>query len=332
MATLRYLLSIHLNNMRLLINIKLLYIAVCVVIAGNISAQTNVWQPPAGHIQIPLWEKDIPDSQPMTGPEFMRQRENLVANKPWISVERVSQPTMTVYPPKGKNSGAAVVVFPGGGYQCIAIDLEGTEICEWLASIGVTAILLKYRVPHSGPYWDPDCNCHKDPVVPMALQDAQRTIGLVRFHANQWHINPRKIGVIGFSAGGHLVADISTHFKKRIYPVKDSADNLSCRPDFGMVIYPGHLLEKTTREFELNPTIPVSKNTPPMFLLQSADDPVDNIQNSLVYFIALKKAGVPVEYHVYPQGGHAFGLRKTSAAITNWPQLAEIWLKTIGII
>jgi len=299
---------------------------------GNMYAQTKVWQPSSGHTQLPIWPKIVPDTQPMAGHECMRQAENLIANKPWTSVERVSLPTMTIYSPKGKNTGAAVIVFPGGGYRVLAIDLEGTEICEWLASIGITGILLKYRVPNSGPHWDPQCDCHKDALVPMALEDAQRTLGLVRFHATEWHINPHKIGVIGFSAGGHLVADISTHFKKRTYPVMDAADKISCRPDFGLAIYPGHMLEKTTKEFQLNPTLPVSKETPPMFLLQAVDDPVDTVQNSLVYFIALKKAGVPVEYHLYSQGGHAFGVRKTSKSITGWPKLAETWLKSIGII
>lgn len=318
--------------MRLPMKTKFLLFITCAVVSCNMIAQLNVWQPSSGYKQLLIWPKTVPDAQPMVGSESMRQGEDLIANKPIILVERVSLPTMTIYSPKGKNTGAAVIVFPGGGYKCLAIDLEGSEICEWLASIGITGILLKYRVPDSGPYWDSQCKCHKDPIAPMALEDAQRTLGLVRFHAVDWHIDPHKIGVIGFSAGGHLVADISNHFKKRVYQVIDSADHVSCRPDFGLSIYPGHMLEKTTKEFELNPSIPVSKDTPPTFLLQAVDDPVDTVQNSLVYFIALKKAGVPVEYHLYAQGGHAFGLRKTNLPITNWPQLAETWLKTIGII
>lgn len=318
--------------MKIRIKTKALLFVICIVIFGNISAQTEIWQPSPGHIQIPIWPKMVPDSQPMAGSEIMSHEKNLVAGKPWTSVERVSQPTMTIYMPKGKNTGAAIVVLPGGGYQCLAIDMEGTEICEWLASIGITGILLKYRVPYSGPYWDSQCDCHKDPVAPMALEDAQRTVGFVRFHAAEWQIDPHKIGVVGFSAGGHLVADISTHYKKRVYPIIDSADNTSCRPDFGIAIYPGHMLEKTTKEFELNPTIPVSGDTPPMFLVQAVDDPVDTVQNSLVYFLALKKAGVHVEYHLYAKGGHAFGIRKTDLPITGWPQLAETWLKTIGMI
>jgi acetyl esterase/lipase len=319
--------------MKSLIKTKALLFITCIELAfGCLSAQTKVWQPATGHKQVPIWPALIPDSQPATGEEFIKQAQNLVAGKPWFSVERVSLPTMTIYSPKGKNTGAAVIVFPGGGYQRLAIDLEGTEICEWLASIGITGILLKYRVPNSGPHWDSHCGCQKDPLAPMALEDAQRSLGLLRFHAAEWHIDPHKIGVIGFSAGGHLVADLSTHFRKRLYPVIDSADNISCRPDFGMVIYPGHMLEKTTKEFELNPALPVSNDTPPMFLLQAEDDPVDTVQNSLVYFIALKRAGVSVEYHLYPEGGHAFGVRKTDFPITSWPQLAEIWLKTVGII
>lgn len=208
-------------------------------------------------------------------------------------VSNISNPTITIYPPKGKNTGVAVVVFPGGGYRALAMDLEGSEICGWLTSIGVTGILLKYRVPDSGPHWDKDCDCKKDAERPLALEDAKRTIGLVRFHAKEWNIDPRKIGVIGFSAGGHLVADISTHYQKRSYPIMDEADKVSCRPDFGMAIYPGHMLEHTIKDYELNPTIPVNRSTPPTFLLQAGNDPVDTIQNSLVYYIALRKAGVP---------------------------------------
>ena len=147
----------------------------------------------------------------------------------------------------------------------------------------------------------------------MALEDAQRTLGLVRFHAAEWHIDPHKIGVLGFSAGGHLVAAISTHFLQRLYPTVDAADKESCRPDFAVALYPGHMMENTSKDFELNPAIPVTKQTPPTFLLQAEDDPVDYVKNSLVCaFAALNKAKVPVEMHLYAQGGHGFGLRRTS--------------------
>lgn len=271
---------------------------------------------------FPVWSTPIPDSGLIKGTET--NHDGMVRN--------VSVPTYTIYPPKAKNTGVAVVVFPGGGYNALAIDLEGTEICNWLSSIGVTGILLKYRVPGSGPHWDSACHCHLDAVRPLALEDAQRTIGLIRLHAKEWNIDPGKIGVIGFSAGGHMVADISTHFNKRSYPIMDEADKISCRPDFGMALYPGHMLEHTTKDYQLNPAIQFDKNTPPTFLLQAGNDPVDTIQNSLVYYIALKKAGVPAEYHIYNEGGHAFGLNKTGLPIAEWPRLAERWLHTIKMI
>jgi len=310
---------------------KPLIVAFCVVfVSGNLSAQTSAWQPSPGHTQVPIWPGAAPDAQPVTGPETSttREKDHLVAGKPWTYVERVSQPTMTVYSPTNNNTGAAVVVFPGGGYWILAIDLEGTEVCDWLTAKGITCVLLKYRVPgnggkpRSGPY----------PQSRMALEDAQRTVGLVRFHAAEWHIDPHKIGVLGFSAGGHLVAAISTHFEKRLYPAVDAADKESCRPDFGIGLYPGHMLEKTSRDFELNPFIPVTSKTPPTFLLQAEDDPVDTVKNSLVYYAALKKAGVPVEMHLYAQGGHAFGLRRTKLPVTSWPQLVETWLGSVGIV
>jgi acetyl esterase/lipase len=283
---------------------------------------------------MPIWPGAVPDARPVEGPEYARSsgKGSLVAGRPWVVVGNVSRPTMTVYSPKGRNTGAAVVVFPGGGYHVLAIDLEGTEICEWLTSKGITAVLLKYRVPLSGPHWDPQLKRHAMPKVLTALQDAQRAVGLVRFHAAKWHIDPRKIGVIGFSAGGHLVAAMSTRFGKRLYPAVDEADKESCRPDFAAALYPGHLWMEDEQRFELSPDIPVTPQTPPTFLLQAENDHVDNVNESLVYYIALKNAGVPVEMHLYAQGGHAFGLRRTKFPITAWPQLVESWLGTIGMI
>lgn len=295
-----------------------------VMVSGGLSAQTAAWQPSPGHTQVPIWPKEAPDAQPVAGPEEMKTvKDPLVAGgKPWLQIDNVSQPTMTVYSPKGENTGVAVVVFPGGGYRVLAIDLQGTEICDWLTSKGITAVLLKYRVPtpRLGPYRD----------SPLALEDAQRTVGLVRFHATEWHIDPHKIGVIGFSAGGHMVTAISTHFDKRLYPAVDAADKESCRPDFAIALYPGHL-SKDDKNFELNPNVPVTSNTPPTFLVHAEDDAVNSVNNSLVYYIALKNARVPVEMHLYAEGGHAFGLRRTKLPITDWPQLVEKWLGTIGM-
>jgi len=301
---------------------------------AGIQTQPKQWQPSDGHTQIPIWPGTPPDSDSPTKSESatITSGKDIVAGKPYTWVENVTRPTLTLYSPKTNNTGAAIVVFPGGGYKGLAIDLEGSEICDWLTSRGITCVLLKYRVPDSGPHHDDKCDCRADAKAPMALEDAQRTLGLVRHHAAEWHIDPHKIGVIGFSAGGHMVADISTHWGKRLYPTIDDADKESCRPDFAAAIYPGHMLEKTTKEFELNPTLPVSKETPPTFLLQSVKDPVDDVQNSLVYFIALKKAGVSVEMHLYAEGGHGFGLRRTQLAITEWPQLLEAWMHSIQIL
>jgi acetyl esterase/lipase len=255
---------------------------------------------------------------------------------------------MTVYSPTANNTGAAVVVFPGGGYQILAIDLEGTEVCDWLTTKGITCILLKYRVTDVGPY--PKSGPY--PESPMALEDAQRTMGLVRLYAVEWQIDPHKIGVLGFSAGGHLSAAISTHYEKRLYAAIDAADQQSCRPDFAVAVYPGHLslsaaewdakqgskkftvphAPNADKNLTLNPEVPVTRNTPPTFLLQNEDDHVDSINDALSYYIALKNSGVPVEFHTYAQGGHAFGLRHTKLAVTDWPALVERWLTAIGMI
>ncbi len=292
-------------------------------------ASQAAWAPSPGHTQVPIWPGAVPDARPAGRPETSGTvvdsagRPRLVAGRPWVYVDQVAQPTMTVYAPAGTNTGLAVVVFPGGGYNVLAIDLEGTEICDWLTSRGITCVLLKYRVPcrKTGPYRD----CRS------ALQDAQRTVGLVRSQAATWHIDPHKIGVLGMSAGGHMVAALSTHFEKRLYPAVDAADRESCRPDFAIALYPGHLAVPATR-FALNPDIVVTNRTPPTFLLHAQDDPVDPVENSLVYYAALRKAGVLAEMHVYAKGGHAFALRPTDAPITRWPALVESWLETIGIL
>jgi len=224
---------------------QILFVTCIVSACGTLNAQTHVWQPTPGHAQLPIWPDAVPDAhaQLVPGPEYVT---NVLSpgGVSWIAACNVSRPTMTVYSPKGKNTGVAAVVFPGGGYNCLAIDLEGTEICDWLSSRGITAVLLKYRVPLKkvGPYGE----------ALLALEDAQRTLGLVRFHAAQWHIEPHKIGVIGFSAGGHMVAALSTHFDKRSYPAVDAADKESCRPDFAIALYPGHLW-KDDKNFDLNP-------------------------------------------------------------------------------
>ena len=295
--------------------------------AAALPAQTSVWQPSAGHQQLPIWPATPPDARPGKESEKVKTAGNLVAGKPWTYIENVSVPTITVYPPMGANTGAAMVVFPGGGYEILAIDLEGSEVCDWLVERGITCVLLKYRVPapRSAPNWG------AYPQSPIALEDAQRTVGLVRQHAAEWKIDPHKVGVLGFSAGGHLVAALSTHFEKRLYAPVDAADSQSCRPDFAVAIYPGHL-HLGEKGMNLNPAVPVTHDTPPTFLLQNEDDHVDSVEDSLVYYIALEKAGVPAEMHLYAHGGHAFGLRPTKEPATEWPELVMKWLKTLGVV
>ena len=330
---------------------KALLLFVSLVCACSLlRAQTFIWQPSPGHQQIPLWPGAAPDPQPVKGPEVATSsgKDFLVAGRPAVGINDVTRPTMIVYPAQGKNTGAAVMVYPGGGYQELAIDLEGTEVCDWLTPRGITCVLLKYRVTDVGPY--PKSGPY--PESPMALEDAQRAMGLVRLHAAEWHVDPHRIGVLGFSAGGHLIAAMSNHYANRIYAPVDAADQQSCRPDFAVGIYPGHLSRGAadydatvgTKRYSLHypatadkvwalrPDLQITKQTPPTFLVQNEDDHVDSVNDALTYYIALKDAGVPVEMHLYAQGGHAFGLRHTNLAVTDWPQLMYLWLGSIGMV
>jgi acetyl esterase/lipase len=299
-----------------------MFLLVAAAICTSLYAQKPAWQPAPGLTTIGIWPHGAPGAAANPAPESdtTTAKDNLVAGRPVIRLTNVSTPTITVYPPKGENTGAAVVVFPGGGYRILAIDLEGSEVCDWLSSVGITGVLLKYRVPDSGPY----------PKSSAALQDAQRAVGIVRSHAADWHIDPHRVGVLGFSAGAHLAAALSTHFDQRLYDSIDDADQLSCRPDFAVVIYPGYLA-LAAQSFAPNPDIPVTDKTPPSFLLQAEDDPV-HVENATVYFMALKNAKVPAELHVYAQGGHGYGLRRTALPITTWPQSVETWLHTIQVL
>ncbi|MGH8216301.1 MAG: alpha/beta hydrolase [Rhodanobacteraceae bacterium] len=321
--------------------LKVLLFALCSLAAyASAHAKLVAWQPSAGHRQLPIWPGTPPDAQPMPGPETEAVQDHLVAGRPWTAVTNVSQPTMTIYSPKGKNTGAAVVVFPGGGFMVLAIDLEGTEVCHWLTSIGVTCVLLKYRVPSMPDNWKCKCYSHGADALPVsALQDAQRTIRLVRLYAAKWHIDPHKIGVIGFSAGGYLVAETSADFGRPAYASIDAADKQSDRPDFAIAIYPGHMItgQYTADHYDipvgaLNPNVHFTHKTPPTFVIQAEDARTDPVSESLVYYTALAKAGVPAELHIYANGGHAFGLRSTGLPVTRWPRLVETWLHTIGVL
>jgi acetyl esterase/lipase len=300
----------------------LLLLAAGAAISMSLFAQTPAWQPAPGHTTLALWPNGAPGAPTNAAPEVdtTTAKDNLVAGKPVIRLGNVAAPTLTLYAAKGTNTGAAVVVFPGGGYRILAIDLEGTEVCDWLNSAGVNCVLVKYRVPDSGPY----------PKSSAALQDAQRALGMVRSHAAEWHIDPQRVGVLGFSAGAHLAAALSTHFDQRLYEPTDAADQLSCRPDFAVIVYPGYLAI-AEQSFAPNADIHVTEKTPPSFVLQAEDDPV-HVENATVYFQALKNAKVPAELHVYANGGHGYGLRRTELPVTQWPRLVETWLRTIRML
>lgn len=292
---------------------------------------TSVWEPPAGLVQIPIWPNGAPNmAKSLHRVESLESKKQpeVKPGREYVMIQDVTQPTMTIFPPKGVNTGVSMVVFPGGGFRILAIDLEGTEICDWITAKGITCILLKYRVPKGNHYYDKDCHCHITPKYPLALQDAQRTIKLVRAKAKELEIDPNKIGVIGFSAGGYLVAQTSNIFKSTYKPI-DATDKLSSRPDFAIAAYPGHLCRAGGT---FDPTIKVTEKTSPTFLLQAWDDPVDNICNSTMYAKALSDAGVPTEVHLFAKGGHAFGLRDKARPISSWPSLVENWLKEMEIL
>jgi acetyl esterase/lipase len=303
-------------------NSALILCAAIAASALSTSAQKPAWQPAPGHVTLPLWPNGAPGAPANPQPEIdtTKPTDNLIAGKPLVRLGNVSSPTLTVYAPKGSATRPAVVVFPGGGYQILAIDLEGTEVCDWLNSINVAGVLVKYRVPNTGPY----------PKSAAALQDAQRALGIVRKHAAEWHIDPRRVGVLGFSAGAHLSAALSTHFDKRLYDSIDAADQLSCRPDFAFIIYPGYLAnaaQNMAPNADINPT----DKTPPTFIVQAEDDPL-HVENATVYFQQLKSAKVPAELHIYAEGGHGYGLRRTALPVTTWPDTAKIWLQTIKVL
>jgi acetyl esterase/lipase len=240
--------------------------------------------------------------------------------KPVLRIHNVSVPTITVYKPDAAvDTGAAVLICPGGGYNILAWDLEGTEVAEWLNSIGVTGIVLKYRVPRRK-----DREKHEAP-----LQDAQRALSLCRANADKWGIDPSRLGILGFSAGGHLSAATATNFDTRNYEPIDEVDAQSCRPDFAVLIYPAYLMNEEGEG--LAPPIRVDAKTPPTFFAHAYDDRLTP-ENSIRMFLALRKAKVPAELHVYAKGGHGFGLRKNDLNSSRWPELCAGWLRNMNLL
>ncbi|CAN5491042.1 alpha/beta hydrolase [soil metagenome] len=269
---------------------------------------------------LPLWPNGNPEPSKIVGPETdpTTDADRIVSGKPVVRVTNISKPTLTVYPPPaGKNNGASALVLPGGSYIRLAIAVEGTEVCDWLNSLGMTCILVKYRVPEDGHY----------PENVEDLEDAQQAMRLTRSHAAEWHIDPKRIGAIGFSAGAHLAAALSTHpdFQGKNVP----SSTVDARPDFQMILYPGWL---NGSDGKVHPSLEPTAEIPPTFLVQAENDYTAHVENSLVYFLALKNAKVPAELHIFTQGGHGFGLRPTDLPISHWPALAETWLHTIHIL
>ncbi len=270
---------------------------------------------------IKLWPGKAPGDKVTLGEEkdMTKPTENKVGGKVLIRLGNVSDPTITFYPaPKDKNTGATVLVCPGGGYGILAYDLEGSEVCEWFNSIGVNAVLVKYRVPKR-----PDTEKHAPP-----LQDVQRAFGMVRGRAGEWGIDPKRVGILGFSAGGHLAAVASNNYEQRTYEKVDAADELSCRPDFSILIYPAYLTIKEQGD-KVAPELPVTAKTPPTFLAMTEDDGV-RVESAVLYYMALKNAKVPAEMHLYPTGGHGYGLRPSQHTVTTWPKRLEEWMGASG--
>ena len=280
-------------------------IVVLLALAGLVAAAPAQELDPDGSETIALWPALAGEAPYERMPD---QGDNV------IRITDVANPTLSLYPAAATAEPApAVLVCPGGGYSKLAYNKEGTEIAAWLNSLGITAAVLKYRVPDN-----------RD----GALADAQRAMGLLRHNAEKWHIDPSRVGVLGFSAGGHLSARLSTNYDKRLYDTVDEADALSCKPDFTILIYPAYI---AWDDYKTAPEIPVNGETPPAFILQTQDD-THYINSSIAYNIALKDAGVPAELHLFPEGGHGYGMRPSGDAVSKWPDLCARWLKTAGIL
>lgn len=300
-----------------------------------IRSKEGIWQPTAGGTQVPLWPKDTNLAKPDTGdrPEETGNGSGLVGGKQWHWAGNISRPTMTIYHPKGRNTGTTMLVLPGGGFSVVAMDLEGTEICDWAVRRGMTCVVLKYRAPQQWPM-DEKKEHHRRPEVLLALQEAQRAMGLLRQRASDYGINPDRIGVIGFSAGAYLAANMS-NTEERTYTPVDAADQKPSRPDFAIIAYTGRLLDMSNAKTNLGlaPWVKISAKAPPTLLIHTMNDPVDDIRHPMAYALALHEAGVPVDLRIYAKGGHAYGMRPTDDPITTqWPGQVEQWLRDIDIL
>lgn len=293
----------------------------------------GVWQPGPDGTQVPLWPATVPLAKPDSGdrPEATGNGSPTVGGRPWHWATYVTRPTMTIYRPRGRNTGAAMLVLPGGGFHAVAMDLEGTEICDWVVRQGMTCVVLKYRTPQ---VWPTVNGRQQRPEVLLGLEDAQRAMALLRQDATNWGIDPRKIGVIGFSAGAYLVANMS-NTDERTYPPTDAADRQSSRPDFAIIAYTARMLDNREgrNNLQLQPWVTISETAPPTLIIHAMDDSVDDIRQPMAYALALNDAGVPVDMRLYAKGGHAFGMRPTTDPITtDWPEQVRTWLIGLGVL
>lgn len=293
----------------------------------------GVWQPTTAGTQVPLWPANVALAKPDTGdhPEATGNGSPLVGGRMWYWASYITRPTMTIYKPKGRNTGATMMVLPGGGFYAVATDLEGTEICDWVVQQGMTCVIVKYRTPQ---VWEKETGKQQRPKVLLGLEDAQRAIGLLRQRASTYEIDPHKIGVIGFSAGAYLVANMS-NTEERTYALTDAADQQSPRPDFAIVAYTARMLDnsKGKNSLELQPWVKISPKAPPTLIIHAMNDPTDNVRQGMAYALALNDAGVPVDMRLYAKGGHAFGMRPTADPITKeWPGQVKQWLQNLGVL
>ncbi len=292
---------------------------------GTTMAQTQV---------IKLWPAGVPNSKPDPG-----YKAETGTNKNGTWEKNISNPTLDYYPaPADHSSGAAIIICPGGGYTHLAVESEGSKVAKWLNNIGITAFVLKYRLPDTAIMINKTIG---------PLQDAQRAMRIVRRNAKKWNINPDKIGIMGFSAGGHVASTLSTHYDQKVYKLRDT---VSARPDFSILIYPVISMREGITHMGSriallgkHPTpalvklysneLQVNNNTPPAFLIQAMDDPAVPIQNSIDYAQALRKFNIPCELHLYERGGHGFGLGTNKHDTeSSWPEACIGWLKMHGLL
>ena len=313
--------------MRFIVFLVLAMGAVCSVVAADSPAVPKLSE--AVPLVVELWPGTAPDETGNIGPERVRMspkldRKQVEVTEPTRLITAVTKPSITVYRPDAdKQTGTAMLICPGGGYWDLYWQLEGEEVAAWLNSIGITGVILKYRVPRR-----PDDV--KDEPARRPLQDAQRAVSMVRNRAGEWGIDPRRIGVIGFSAGGHLAAATATSFEKRTYEPVDDVDKISCRPDFAIPVYSGYL--KAKDKVELAPGLNIPPGTPPFFLVHGGADIVSEPENSVVFYLALKQKGIPAELHIYAGAAHDFAVRKSDQPYSTWTDSCAQWLRQYELL